>query len=72
MQTEGAAVSDELLTIEQLAEYLQIPVRTIHDWRHRRGGGPRAVKVGRHLRYRMSDVQAWLESKASERTTKTG
>jgi hypothetical protein len=37
-----------------------IPVKTLYDWR-RRGLGPKASGVGKHLRYRWSDVDAWFE-----------
>lgn len=50
-----------MLTIEELAAYLILPVRTLYDWRQA-GRGPRAVLVGRHLRYRICDVTTWLES----------
>jgi excisionase family DNA binding protein len=50
-----------LLTIEQLSGYLQVPIQTIYAWRHD-GVGPRALKAGRALRYRRSDVDAWLEN----------
>lgn len=36
-----------------------MPVQTIHDLRHLRRG-PRGFRVGRELRYRLSEVQAWL------------
>ncbi len=48
-----------LLTTEQVAQYLQVPVATLHQWRYRQEG-PRAYKVGRHLRWRQADVDAWL------------
>ena len=38
---------------------LGIPIRTIYSWRTR-GRGPRALKIGRHLRFRRDDVDAWL------------
>lgn len=50
-----------MLTIEQLSGYLQVPIQTIYAWRHD-GVGPRALKAGRALRYRRSDVDAWLEN----------
>ena len=28
------------------------------------GTGPRAIKVGKHIRYRTSDVEQWLEDLA--------
>ena len=27
--------------------------------------GPKAAKIGRHLRYRWSDVEAWFEQRAA-------
>jgi excisionase family DNA binding protein len=54
--------SNRLLTIEEVAEYLQVPVKTLYDWRHR-GLGPRGLRVGRHVRYRHADVDAWLETR---------
>lgn len=55
---------EQLLTTEQVAEWLQIPADTVAWWRKRRRG-PKAVTVGRHVRYRPSDVEAWLEQQAS-------
>lgn len=57
-----------MLTIDELAGYLALPVRTLYDWRLS-GRGPRAVHVGRQLRYLVSDVQAWL---AEQRETAPG
>ena len=47
------------MSIEELSEYLDVPVRTLYDWRLS-GKGPCAVHVGRQLRYSISDVQEWL------------
>ncbi|WP_224749071.1 helix-turn-helix domain-containing protein [Nocardioides hwasunensis] len=52
---------EPLLSIEELAEYLHVPVTTIRDWRTD-GKGPCAIKVGGRVRYATSDVLAWLES----------
>ena len=54
-----------LATAEQLSEFLGVPVATLYQWRHR-GIGPRASKVGRHLRYRWSDVEKWLDQQAND------
>lgn len=51
---------DQLLTVGQLAAYLNVPVQRIYDWRWR-GEGPPAFKVGASLRYRLSEVETWLE-----------
>ncbi len=50
---------DDLLTVDQLSEYLQVPVQTIYAWRHD-GAGPKALKAGRALRYRRIEVDRWL------------
>ncbi len=50
---------EPLLSIEELAEYLDIPVSTIRDWRTD-GKGPRAIRLGGRLRFAVSDVQTWL------------
>jgi excisionase family DNA binding protein len=52
--------SDRLLSVDELADYLGVPAKTLYAWRHRREG-PRGFRVGRHLRYRWSDVQRWIE-----------
>jgi excisionase family DNA binding protein len=52
--------SGRLVTIEELSEFLQVPVKTLYDWRHR-GLGPPGLRVGRHVRYRQADVDAWLD-----------
>lgn len=50
-----------LATPEEVAEYLGVPVDTLYAWRYR-GTGPRASKVGRHLRWRWEDVETWLDA----------
>lgn len=57
------ARTDELLTVKQLAAFLQVPVSTVYAWRHT-GDGPRGIRVsGRHVRYRRSDVEAFLDER---------
>ena len=51
-----------LLSAEELAEMLTVPVRTIYYWRVR-GIGPRAIRVGRWLRFDSRDVQRWIEDR---------
>ncbi len=58
---------EQLLTIRQLAELLQVPVSTIYRWRHI-GEGPRGIRVsGRHVRYRLEDVEAFLQQRMERR-----
>lgn len=62
METTTSALSglEPLLSIEELAEYLHVPVTTIRDWRTD-GKGPCAIKVGGRVRFATSDVLAWLQ-----------
>lgn len=52
----------QFLTTAQLAELLQVPVKTVYDWQAR-GIAPACYRVGKHLRWRLEDVEAWLETK---------
>lgn len=57
-----AVAAEEFLTTAELAELLRVPVDSIYQWRHK-GEGPPAIRVGKHLRFRRSAVDAWLESR---------
>lgn len=63
METTTPTLSglEPLISIEELSEYLHVPVRTLYDWRLA-GKGPCAIHVGRQLRYFVSDVHDWLAS----------
>jgi excisionase family DNA binding protein len=54
------------MTTEQVADYLAVPVNTLYQWRSR-GFGPRAARVGRHLRWKRDDVDAWMTARAETR-----
>jgi excisionase family DNA binding protein len=55
--------TDRVMTTPELAEFLKVPLDTVHKWRSR-GTGPRGSRVGKHVRYRMSDILAWLDANA--------
>jgi len=55
---------ERLWTVEDLSAFLGVPVTTLYQWRYRRTG-PRARRVGRHLRYDPADVRSWLEQQAA-------
>jgi excisionase family DNA binding protein len=54
-----------LLRADEVAEFLGVPVKTLYQWRYK-GVGPAGVRVGRHLRYRAVDVEAWVDGRAAE------
>ena len=53
--------NDRLMTVEDLAEYLRLPTGTIYKQRSE-GTGPPGYRVGKYVRWRRSEVDAWLES----------
>ena len=56
--TETSPLS--LLTQDQVADLLQIPARTLEDWRLR-AYGPRFIRLGKRVRYRARDIEQWLD-----------
>lgn len=62
----GGGARCPLMSAEELADFLGVPLNTVYIWNHRRQG-PRAHKVGRYLRYRWPEVEAWLEAQAVNR-----
>ncbi len=54
---------EALLSPQQLADYLGVPIKTVYVW-NTTGTGPRRVRVGKHVRYRPADVAAWLDRQA--------
>ena len=50
---------EPLMDITELATYLGIPISTVYDWRVR-GKGPTAYRFGKHLKFAISDVRAWI------------
>ena len=51
---------EHLWTIQDVAEYLNIPVETLRAWRKKKTG-PRAARIGKHLRYHPGHVRKWFE-----------
>jgi len=57
--TPETAVPERLLTAPELAALLGLQVQSLARWRCTREGPP-YLKVGRAVRYRQADVDAWL------------
>jgi excisionase family DNA binding protein len=55
-----------LFSISTLSEYIGVPEATLYVWRSQ-GKGPKGFRVGKYVRYRSEDVDAWLnEQRAKE------
>jgi excisionase family DNA binding protein len=66
MNSASSPENVRLLTEREAANLLSISSRTLQAWRSN-GGGPTFVRVGRVIRYRRSDLIAWIEKNASVR-----
>ena len=51
----------ELMTFEEVAKRAKLPLRTLY-YLHQKGRGPKATKLGRHLRVTEDDFFAWINS----------
>lgn len=48
-----------LWTVQDVSEFLRVPVTTLYAWRAQ-GSGPPARRIGKYLRYRPDEVQCWV------------
>jgi excisionase family DNA binding protein len=51
---------DDVVSIDEVARRLDVPKTTLYGWRYK-GTGPRSHRVGKHIRYRWSDVLQWID-----------
>lgn len=56
---------DPLVSVADVAEYLDVSTATVHQWLYK-NTAPKSYKVGKHRRFRWSDVEAWLEAQADD------
>lgn len=61
-QGRGTTVAQEYCSAIDAARFLGIPERTLEKYRAPDAGGPRFFKVGRSIRYKLSDLDAWMEN----------
>jgi predicted DNA-binding transcriptional regulator AlpA len=57
--------TEPLLTVPEVAGWLNISPATLRYWRHVHRG-PRSVSVGGAVRYRARDIEDWLEHRTTE------
>jgi predicted DNA-binding transcriptional regulator AlpA len=63
MERQAPAVLPRLLTAEDIAEITGLSVETLAQWRSQRRGIP-FLKISRNVvRYRQSDLDAWLSER---------
>ena len=54
----------QLLSVEELATLLRVPVSTVRYWRLR-GEGPKPLKIGRRVRFDAAEVARWIDRQRS-------
>jgi len=54
--------AEDFISSSALADILTVPEATLRHWR-KSGTGPSFYRIGKHVRYRLSDVEAWLQDR---------
>jgi predicted DNA-binding transcriptional regulator AlpA len=58
---ETHSMNEKLLNEAEVAKWLGYSPRTVQGWRLRGKGPAHVVIAGKTIRYRVSDVQSWLD-----------
>lgn len=59
------------LTAKDLAEREGVPLQTVYAW-NCNGTGPRYMTIGKHVRYRLADVEAWEHGRYAVHSGRNG
>ena len=59
----------DLLSLEDLAEIIGIPVTTLRYWRFQ-GTGPKSFKLGKHIKYDRAEVERWIQAQREKETAR--
>jgi excisionase family DNA binding protein len=62
------SIQSNLLTREQAAQFLSLKKSTLEAWAVR-GGGPVFCKMGKAVRYRLADLESFIESRIRQNTS---
>ncbi|MGA7050910.1 MAG: helix-turn-helix domain-containing protein [Mycobacterium sp.] len=62
----GNNTDERWLSRRELAVRLGLPVKTLAQWASK-GTGPRYARMGRHVRYRLSDILEWEAERVEDR-----
>jgi predicted DNA-binding transcriptional regulator AlpA len=65
--TPAPGIPSPLLEPEEVAAILRVKINTLAQWRVK-GGGPSFLKIGRCVRYRASDLDAWIDAQCRAST----
>jgi predicted DNA-binding transcriptional regulator AlpA len=59
------SINEQWLSRQDLADRYGLPVKTLAQWASK-GTGPPYARMGRHVRYRLSDVTAWETARVDD------
>jgi excisionase family DNA binding protein len=62
------SIQSNLLTRKQAAQFLNLKKSTLDSWAVR-GGGPVFAKMGKSVRYRLTDLEAFIEARLRQSTS---
>ncbi len=57
-------MDSKLLSVDELADYLGVPSNTVYQWR-KTGKGPRGYRIGKYVRFRPDEVDAWIDGQVT-------
>jgi predicted DNA-binding transcriptional regulator AlpA len=60
---------DDLLDETQAAQFLGSTISTLQKWRLYTSNGPRFLKLGSRVRYRVSDLRQWISDRTVSSTS---
>ena len=58
---KAQAALEPLLSPQQLADFVGVSLASVYTWNHL-GTAPRRLSLGRIVRYRVRDVEEWLQA----------
>jgi excisionase family DNA binding protein len=64
-QQQPRTQREEILTTEDVAALLKVPVQTVYKWTQE-GTGPPFYKIGKHNRYKLGEVMDWFDAHRDE------
>lgn len=56
---------EQLLTGKEVSELIKVSVETLNKWRSDKSVPLPYIKIGRLVRYRLADIEAYVESQAT-------
>jgi excisionase family DNA binding protein len=68
----STALPQHIMTTPQAAAYLGLGITTLEKWRLVRNNGPKFLRLGRAIRYRLKDLDAWLDESVRTSTSDVG